>query len=119
MAAAVVAGLAWSMATGLAGAAPAPVWHQRGIDMAPRLQWNANAGYCGEMSFISAGMHFGQYTSQWTARALVAPGVAQWKASAQLLLGVNDLSAAKAMRLQATRFDSREQRSTEQYLRWV
>ena len=87
--------------------------------MAPRLQWNANAGYCGEMSFISAGMRYGQYTSQWTARALVARGVPQWKSSAQLLLGVNDLAAAKAMRLEATRFDSREQRSTEQYLRWV
>jgi hypothetical protein len=45
--------------------------------------------------------------------------VPQWKASSQLLLGVNDLSAAKAMRLEATRFNSREQRSTEQYLRWV
>jgi len=87
--------------------------------MAPRLQWNANFGYCGEVSFISAGMRYGQYTSQWTARSLASPGVPQGKASSQLLLGVNDLYAAKAMRLEATRFNSRAQRSTEQYLRWV
>ena len=117
--AAVIAALAWTSATGLAAAAPAPVWHQRGIDMAPRLQWNANFGYCGETSFISAGMRFGQYTSQWTARALASPKVPQWKSSSQLRLGVNDLSAAKAMHLEATRFDSNAQRSTEQYLRWV
>lgn len=106
-------------APGLASAAPAPTWHQQGIDMPPRLQWNANSGYCGETSFISAGMRYGQYTSQWTARSLASPGVPQWKASSQLLLGVNDLAAAKAMRLEATRFDSRDQRSTEQYLSWV
>jgi hypothetical protein len=117
--AAVIAALAWTSAPGLAAAAPAPVWHQRGIDMAPRLQWNANAGYCGETSFISAGMRYGQYTSQWTARSLASPGVPQWKSSSQLLLGVNDLSAAKAMRLEATRFNSRDQRSTEQYLRFL
>ena len=117
--AAVIAALALPSSAGLATAAPAPVWHQRGIDMPPRLQWNANAGYCGETSFITAGMRYGQYTSQWTARSLASPGVPQWKASSQLLLGVNDLSAAKAMRLAATRFDSRTQRSTEQYLRWV
>jgi len=25
----------------------------------PRFQWNANSGYCGETSVISAGLHFG------------------------------------------------------------
>ena len=32
--AAVIAALAWTSAVGFAAAAPAPVWHQRGIDMA-------------------------------------------------------------------------------------
>ncbi len=114
-----VAALAWTWAPGVAPAAPAPVWHQRGIDMAPRLQWNANGGYCGEVSFISAGMRYGQYTSQWTARAVTSPGIAQWKAASYLLLGVNDLAAARAMRLEAIDFRWRHQRSTEQYLRWV
>ncbi|MEX1209500.1 MAG: hypothetical protein WEA35_01355 [Candidatus Nanopelagicales bacterium] len=117
--AAVIAALVATAAPGLASAAPAPSWYQRGIDMAPRLQWNANSGYCGETSFISAGMRYGQYTSQWTARSLASPGVPQWKASSQLLLGGNDLRAAKAMRLSAVTFDSRTQRSTQEYLRWI
>ena len=87
--------------------------------MPPRLQWNANDGYCGETSFISAGLRYGQYTSQWTARSLASPGIPQWKSDSQLLLGVNDLTAARAMRLEATDFRWRQQRSTEQYLRWI
>ncbi|MFZ8911013.1 MAG: hypothetical protein ACO20A_10210, partial [Candidatus Nanopelagicales bacterium] len=68
---AAIAVLACVSAPGMAAAAP--VWHQHGINMAPRLQWNANGGYCGEVSFISAGMRYGQYTSQWTARSLASP----------------------------------------------
>ena len=98
---------------------PSTTWWQRGTLMTPRFQWNANSGYCGETAFISAGMRFGQYTSQWTARSLASPGVPQWKSSAQLLLGVNDLAAAKAMRLDAVAFDSKRQRSVPQFLSWV
>ena len=57
--------------------------------------------HAGEVSFISAGMMFGQYTSQWTARSLASPGVAQTEESSQLLLGENDLAAASRMRLRA------------------
>lgn len=89
------------------------------VDMAPRLQWNANFGYCGETSFISAGMHFGQYTSQWTARSLASPGDPQTNKASQLLLGVNDLTAASNMRLDAIAFDRQRQQSTAQYLSWV
>ena len=32
----------------------------------PRLQWNENNGYCGEMSFISAGLYYGQYLCNTT-----------------------------------------------------
>ena len=35
------------------------------LDMPPRLQWNTNYGYCGEVSLISAGLFFGQYCSQY------------------------------------------------------
>ena len=94
-------------------------WFSVGTAMAPRVQWNANDGYCGETSFISAGMLFGQYTSQWTARRLASPGVAQWKASSQLLLGVNDLRAATQMRLAATAFDSARQRTVPEFLQWA
>ena len=64
-----------------------------------REQWDANGGYCGETSFIAAGMTFGQYTSQFTARGLAAPGIPQAQPASQLLLGVNDQAAARAMRL--------------------
>ncbi len=33
------------------------------LDIPPRFQWNANNGYCGEVSFISAGLYYGQYCS--------------------------------------------------------
>lgn len=94
-------------------------WFEEGIAMSPRIQWNANGGYCGEVSFISAGMYFGQYTGQWTVREVTAPGVPQTKIRSQLLLGVNDLKAARAMRLRAVAFDSDHQRSTPEFLRWV
>lgn len=35
-----------------------------------RIQWNENNGYCGEVSIISAGLHYGQYVSQYEARNL-------------------------------------------------
>ncbi len=76
--------------------------------MAPRLQWNANRGYCGETAYIAAGMTFGQYTSQWTARGLAAPGLRQTAWASQLLLdwpGGDWRTAATAMRLRATGFD--------------
>lgn len=89
------------------------------LDIEPRLQWNANYGYCGETSLISAGMHFGQYASQWTVRDLASPGVDQTEQESQLLLGVNDLAAATRMRLSAIAYDSQGQRSTPQFLAWV
>ena len=87
------------------------------LGIAPRLQWNANYGYCGEVSFISAGMYYGQYTSQWTARSLASPGTPQTEEESQLLIGVNDVEAAERMRLQAVPFDSELQRSTRSYPR--
>ncbi|MFM7146345.1 MAG: hypothetical protein ACKOW5_08410, partial [Actinomycetales bacterium] len=83
------------------------------------MQWNANYGYCGETSLISAGMFYGQYTSQWTARSLASPGVAQTDRESQLLLGVNDMTAANRMKLSAVTFDSDQQTSTRQFLTWI
>ncbi len=115
---AIVAVAATALAV-LAPAAPASAgWHQRGTPLQPRQQWNANSGYCGETSLIAVGMRHGQYTSQWTARALASPGIPQWKPEAQLLLGVNDLVAARAMRLRASEYDNRRQRSSRQFLSW-
>lgn len=88
-------------------------------DIPPRKQWDANFGYCGETSFISAGLHFGQYCSQFTARSIASPGVAQDLEESQLLLGANDEVAARKMRLQAAAFSSDTQRSTRAFTDWV
>ncbi len=85
----------------------------------PRQQWNENSGYCGETSFISAGLHFGQYCSQFTARSVASPGANQTDSSSQLLLGANDTAAAQVMRLAATPFPNRGQWSPREFLEWV
>jgi hypothetical protein len=46
-----------------------PVTFIKSNDIPPRLQWNHNAGYCGEVSLISAGLYYGQYISQYDARS--------------------------------------------------
>ena len=84
--------------------------------LTPRFQWNANDGYCGETAFISVGLKWGQYVSQWEARKLAWPkevrkkmrqGDENSKATSkkapyyQLLLGVNAIEAAKNMHMQA------------------
>lgn len=85
----------------------------------PRIQWNANYGYCGEASFISAGLAYGQYLSQYDARAIASNNARQNLSSSQLLLGVNDVAAAKAMHLAATPFNTSTQTSTAAFLTWV
>lgn len=89
------------------------------LDLPPRVQWNANFGYCGEMSLISAGLFFGQYCSQYTARALASRGMNQASPRSQLLVGVNDLLAARRMRLAAEPFRARSQKSSADFLLWV
>ena len=77
------------------------------IEIPPRHQWNANYGYCGETCFISAGMYYGQYCSQYTARHLASPDLPQNDVDSQLLLGVNDIRTARKMRLEAVEFYNR------------
>jgi len=88
-------------------------------NLPPRLQWGANKGYCGEVSFISAGMYYGQYVSQYDARALASPGVAQNMTSSQLLLGVNDAAAATKMHLNYSTWDNSGTSNTNNFLLWV
>jgi len=90
----------------------------------PFLQWGPNYGYCGEASFIAAGMRFGQYTSQWTARRVASSRSNQTLRASQLLLGTsrpdgNAQTAAAAMRLSLESYDSAQQTSTADYLAWV
>lgn len=105
--------------------------YSQASSMPVRLQWNANSGYCGETAFIAAGMTFGQYTSQWTARQLANgnPNADQTQPSSQLLLtwpaqGSTWQAAANAMRLNAEGFDPTQyEDASDQYagvfLSWI
>ena len=93
-----------------------PSWS---IDLPPRKQWNANGGYCGEASLIAAGLHFGQYCSQFTARRAASPHGRQSDPKSQLLVGVNDTRAAKAMKLEARPFNPAGQSSTAEFVSWI
>ena len=88
-------------------------------NVVPRRQWNANSGYCGETSLICAGLSFGQYCSQWTARALASPRP-QYLANSQVLLGSgDDKTAAKKMRLKACEYPSHSEAETRDFIVWV
>ena len=101
----------------------------------PRFQWNANGGYCGEVSFINVGLKLGQYISQWKARELAFPSKTRdhmqqgdpeaeaaprkWKKYVpyyQLLLGVNDRMAAKNMHFRVKKITSKRGERPDQFL---
>lgn len=97
--------------------APVLNLYKQSNDIPPRLQWTANAGYCGEVSLISAGLYYGQYISQYDARAIATHNAPQNKR--QLLLGVNDQYAAKKMHLNAVVWDTGDEQDTNAFLVWV
>jgi hypothetical protein len=88
-------------------------------DIPPRLQWEHNYGYCGEVSMISAGLYYGQYASQYTARALASNETPQNRERSQLLVGVNAAHAAARMHLAATVWNTANERNTDAFLAWV
>ena len=55
---------------------------------------------------ISAGLYYGQYISQYTARSVASDGTPQYKHGSQLLLGVNDGHAAIRLHLSAIRWNT-------------
>jgi len=68
------------------------------LELAPRVQWSEEGGYCGETSLVVAGLYYGQYCSQKTARRL---------AGGELLVGVNAKRAARAMRLKCVEWEGK------------
>ncbi|MFZ6874197.1 hypothetical protein ACO0LF_19240 [Undibacterium sp. Di27W] len=99
---------------------PSGAAYAMSLAIPPRHQWNANYGYCGEVAFISAGLYYGQYVSQYTARAVATPGVNQNDVSSQLLVAVNDLTAAANMHLNAVEWNGQANTvTTNQYLAWI
>ncbi len=84
-----------------AGQAAAATLAATTLDIPPRLQWDANYGYCGETSLVSAGLYYGQYLSQFDARSAASSPLAQNREDSQLLPGVNDVRAATRAHLQS------------------
>lgn len=93
-------------------------------DIQPRLQWEHNGGYCGEVSMISAGLYYGQYLSQYRMRSIASCGAPQnayneteKTYTSQLLLGTkNAVGAAESVRLDYEEFNAE---NTENFLVWV
>ncbi len=83
-------------------------------DIPPRLEWNENSGYCGEVCLISAGLYYGQYVSQYDARAIACNDAPQ--PACQLLLGVNDQYAASKMHLKSIPWS---EKNAPEFLAWV
>ncbi len=118
---ALLAGLVCTSSALAVPATPAPTAQRRyevHNDIPPRLQWNENAGYCGEVCFISAGLYYGQYLSQFDARAAIGPNTKQNQT--EILLGDNDQATAAHMHLQAQEWNPTGQaRTPQQLLAWV
>lgn len=99
---------------------PTGATYAMSLAIPPRHQWNTNYGYCGETALISAGLYYGQYVSQYTARAAATPGVNQSDVNSQLLISVNDLTAAANMHLNAVGWNGQSNTTTtNQYLAWI
>lgn len=100
-------------------AARAPDHYSQANPIPPRQQWTANFGYCGEVALISAGLYYGQYVSQYDARAVASRNMRQSKAESQLLLGVNDSHAAAQLHLNAVEWRSTATPNANDFLAWV
>ena len=97
---------------------PLPSLYVHQNDIPPRLQWNANYGYCGEVSMISAGLYYGQYLSQYDVRAIASPHRHQDDENAQLLLGKSENAGKAASRLRLSHV-ALESEDSEAFLAWV
>lgn len=97
----------------------ATLGYEYNTNLPPRLQWLNNAGYCGEVSTIMAGLKYGQYFSQYDVREIAAASTTNAQTTTEYLVGVNDQHAAKNLRLDAIEFDSSSPGNADGYLAWV
>jgi hypothetical protein len=95
--------------------------HKKCLPIPPRDQWEGNGGYCGETALISAGLYYGQYVSQYDARAFASDDMDQSKSASQLLLGPhkNDRHAARKMHLTSQEWGAEAETCTHDFLAWV
>lgn len=81
----------------------------------PRQQWGEKNGYCGETSIQSFALYFGTYASQYRIRAFINPDQ-----QSQLLIGVNEQTALRALHLKFEQWNSNSPTPQSQnYLAWV
>ena len=81
------------------------------LDIPPRQQWENDSGYCGETSIQAIGLYYGAWISQQVARRA---------AGGELLIGVNDESALRALHLAHTTWDSdAPSPQFESFVAWV
>ena len=86
------------------------------LNVPPRRMWGWGPGlkgYCGEASFQSCGLFYGNYFSQ--ERIRYAAG------NKELLVGLHDEKVAKALKLKYQQFDESQKgvSETETFLRWA
>ena len=86
------------------------------MPISPRFQWQANFGYCGETALISAGLYYGQYVSQYDARAYASKNQNQNERASQLLIGINENTAANVMHLNIEKWNNS---GADNFLAWV
>ena len=94
-----------------------------------RQQWQKNDGYCGETSFMMAGMHLaGQYVSEYDVRAAANPSMSARAAQAhQLLIGdvgstdTNDKAASDKLKLRSAFYTptTPSTGNVGEYLGWI
>lgn len=95
-------------------------------DLPPRYQWGwdsstqeeENNGYCGETSFITAGLANGEYISQYDAREIAVGHKSKSQTEGQLLIGDNDQALAKAMHLKYDVWDV-DGGKTSDFITWL
>lgn len=85
-------------------------------DYAPRIQWDANQGYCGELSLLTFGLSNGQYLSQYDARVAVCGKGSQ--STCQMLVGENDVRGANNMHYVNEEWNS-DSGGPQEFLMWT
>jgi hypothetical protein len=84
----------------------------------PRMQWNENRGYCGEVSFIGASLSYGAYFSQYDIRAIGAKYKDNAQTTSSLLINKNDEYTASEIKLSSSEWNYYLFNS-ESFLLWI
>ena len=84
----------------------------------PRMQWNENRGYCGEVSTILAAMSFGAYFSQYDLRSISTNYKNNAQTTGEYLVNMNDQYTATSIQLDSIEWNN-YLRDTQKFLLWI